>query len=144
MWGAILKTEGVRFVNVQYGDCADELARAAKRHGVEIVNFEDLDLKNDIDGAAALSAALDLVISAPTAAAADCGERRHRDLVPHRGPHLAAARHRPISLVSGGAGVQPGEIRRLAGAAPDSGRRTRPLRHRRTRRLEQRAGKWGE
>ncbi len=39
-------------------------------HGVEILSFDDLDLKNDIDGAAALSAALDLVISAPTAAAA--------------------------------------------------------------------------
>ena len=31
--------------------------------------MEGLDLKNDIDGAAALCAALDLVLSAPTAAA---------------------------------------------------------------------------
>jgi tetratricopeptide (TPR) repeat protein len=69
-WGAVLKTPGVTFVNVQYGDCAEELARAQERHGVVIHSIEGLDLKNDIDGAAALSAALDLVISAPTAAAA--------------------------------------------------------------------------
>jgi tetratricopeptide (TPR) repeat protein len=69
-WGPILNTPGVTFVNLQYGDCADELARAAEMHGVTIHRIEGLDLKNDIDGAAALSAALDLVISAPTAAAA--------------------------------------------------------------------------
>ena len=69
-WGPILKVPGVTFVNLQYGDCADELARAAGMHGVTIHRIEGLDLKDDIDGAAALSAALDLVISAPTAAAA--------------------------------------------------------------------------
>jgi tetratricopeptide (TPR) repeat protein len=69
-WAPILKTPGVTFVNLQYGDCAEELARAAERHGVTIHAIEGLDLKNDIDGAAALSAALDLVVSAPTAAAA--------------------------------------------------------------------------
>jgi ADP-heptose:LPS heptosyltransferase len=69
-WGAVLKTPGITFVNVQYGDCAEELARAQERHGVKIHSVDGLDLKNDIDGAAALSAALDLVVSAPTAAAA--------------------------------------------------------------------------
>lgn len=69
-WGPILKTPDVRFVNAQYGDCRDELARAEQHHNVAVTAFDDLDLKNDIDGAAALSAALDLVISAPTAAAA--------------------------------------------------------------------------
>ncbi|HEY0283401.1 MAG TPA: flagellar protein FlbA, partial [Rhizomicrobium sp.] len=70
MWGPILKTPGVRFVNIQYGECEAELARARELHGVEIQRFDGLDLTNDIDGAAALSAALDLAISAPTAAAA--------------------------------------------------------------------------
>jgi Flp pilus assembly protein TadD len=69
-WGPILKTKGVRFVSLQYGDCAAELARAKELHGVEIDVIEGLDLTNDIDGAAALSAAVDLVVSAPTAAAA--------------------------------------------------------------------------
>ena len=70
MWGPILKTPGVRFVNLQYGKCEEELARARALHGVEVQVIDGLDLTNDIDGAAALSAALDLVISAPTAAAA--------------------------------------------------------------------------
>jgi len=70
MWGPILKVPGVKFVNVQYGDCAAELARACEQHGVAVNVIEGLDLKDDLDGAAALSAALDLVISAPTAAAA--------------------------------------------------------------------------
>ena len=69
-WGPILKTPGVTFVNIQYGDCAGELARARELHGVDIKVIDGLDLKDDIDGAAALSYALDLVISAPTAAAA--------------------------------------------------------------------------
>jgi hypothetical protein len=72
-WGPILKTPGVTFINVQYGHCADELARAQDMHGVKIHSIDGLDLKHDIEGAAALSAALDLVISAPTAAAATAG-----------------------------------------------------------------------
>ena len=70
MWGPILKVPGITFVNVQYGDCREELERAAAQHGAVINVIDGLDLKDDIDGAAALSAALDLVISAPTAAAA--------------------------------------------------------------------------
>src|SRR5690606_6373231 len=69
-WAPVLQTPGVTFINLQYGDCAEELARAASRHGVTVHALDGLDLKNDIDGAAALCAALDLVISAPTAAAA--------------------------------------------------------------------------
>lgn len=69
-WGPILKVPGVRFVNLQYGDCAEEIRRAEDLHGVKIEVVDGLDLKNDIDGLAALSAALDLVISAPTASAA--------------------------------------------------------------------------
>jgi tetratricopeptide (TPR) repeat protein len=69
-WGPILKTPGVTFVNLQYGDCAEEMTRAEQLHAVKIHQIEGLDLKRDIDGTAALSVALDLVISAPTAAAA--------------------------------------------------------------------------
>jgi tetratricopeptide (TPR) repeat protein len=69
-WGAVLQTPGVTFVNLQYGDCAAELARAAEKFGVTVHQIEGLDLKDDIDGTAALCTALDLVISAPTAAAA--------------------------------------------------------------------------
>jgi len=69
-WGPLLKTPGVTFVNLQYGDSADELARMQEKFGVTVEVIPGLDLRDDIDGTAALSAALDLVLSAPTAAAA--------------------------------------------------------------------------
>ena len=69
-WGPLLKTPGVRFVNLQYGDCVNELVEAEAKFGVKIEAVQGLNLKDDIDGAAALSAVMDLVISAPTASAA--------------------------------------------------------------------------
>jgi tetratricopeptide (TPR) repeat protein len=69
-WGAVFSVPGVTFVNVQYGDVTAELEQAQRTMRADVKVIEGLDLKNDIDGAAALSAALDLVISAPTAAAA--------------------------------------------------------------------------
>lgn len=69
-WAPALKTKGISFINLQYGDCAEELARARDEHGITIHQIEGLNLRNDIDGTAALCAALDLVLSAPTAAAA--------------------------------------------------------------------------
>jgi len=69
-WGPLLTTPGARFVNLQYGDCTKELAAAEEKFGVKIETVAGLNLKDDIDGAAALSAAVDLVISAPTASAA--------------------------------------------------------------------------
>jgi tetratricopeptide (TPR) repeat protein len=69
MWEPILKTPGVTFVNLQYGDAAADIAKAREMFGIDI-HVMDVDLKDDIDGAAALSAAVDLAISAPTAAAA--------------------------------------------------------------------------
>ncbi len=72
MWEPILKTPGVTFVSLQYGDSAADIAYAKEKFGIDI-HVMDVDLKDDLDGAAALSAAVDLVISAPTAAAANAG-----------------------------------------------------------------------
>ena len=62
-WADILRTPGVRFVNLQYGDTSEERARLEQEHGVSVANIEDLDLREDIDGVAALTAACDLVIT---------------------------------------------------------------------------------
>ncbi len=72
-WQPILSTPGVTFVNLQYGDVAAELQIAREQFGLTIHNFDDLNLKDDLEGAAALTAACDLVLSAPTAAAAMAG-----------------------------------------------------------------------
>ena len=69
-WEPILKTPGVQFVSLQYGDSADDIARVKEMFGIDIHVMDGLNLRDDIDGAAALSRAVDLVISAPTAAAA--------------------------------------------------------------------------
>lgn len=69
-WTNVLRNENLLFLNLQYGDCAADLAYAREKLGAQIHNFEDIDLKNDLDDTAALSAACDLMISAPTAAAA--------------------------------------------------------------------------
>jgi tetratricopeptide (TPR) repeat protein len=72
-YGPFLTVPGVIFVNLQYDECRAELAAAEQQFGVKIHVCEEIDLKNDLDEAAALTAALDLVISAPTAVAAMAG-----------------------------------------------------------------------
>ena len=54
---------GVRFVNVQYGSHAAEIAAFNAGAGQELACFEDVDPLRDMDGLAALLCALDLVIS---------------------------------------------------------------------------------
>ncbi|MGD2131822.1 MAG: tetratricopeptide repeat protein [Maricaulaceae bacterium] len=59
-WERVLKTPGAVFVCLQYGDVEEEIAQAAKDFGVTIHQIPDLDLMDDLDGVAALGAALDL------------------------------------------------------------------------------------
>ncbi|MEX0717022.1 MAG: tetratricopeptide repeat-containing glycosyltransferase family protein [Planctomycetaceae bacterium] len=64
-WAEILSIPGVHFVNLQY-DAEEEILAAERESGVTIHRWEDLDLKDDLEGIAALTSELDLVISAPT------------------------------------------------------------------------------
>jgi tetratricopeptide (TPR) repeat protein len=61
-WEPVLRTPGVTFVNLQYGDCEAEIRLAQDRFGVEIWNPPGIDLKQDLDDVTALASALDLVI----------------------------------------------------------------------------------
>jgi tetratricopeptide (TPR) repeat protein len=60
-WRDVLTAANVRFVNIQYGDTSAEMAEA-KASGLDIATPEGIDLKDDLDDLAALTAALDLVI----------------------------------------------------------------------------------
>lgn len=60
---AVLRHEGCCFVNLQYGEVAAEIDSLAAEHGVEILREPSVDPTEDIDGLAALSAGLDLVIT---------------------------------------------------------------------------------
>jgi tetratricopeptide (TPR) repeat protein len=62
LWAPVLKTPRVTFVNVQYGDCAPEIEWARRELGVEIWTPPAIDLKQDLDDIAALTAALDLTL----------------------------------------------------------------------------------
>ena len=54
---------GVRLVNLQYGNVADEIANLRDDHGIEVTEMPDVDNRNDIDGLAALIMACDAVVS---------------------------------------------------------------------------------
>ena len=62
-WRDLLNVPGVQFVNLQYGNCTDELIAAVKEIGPVIHHFHDADPLGDLDAFAAKVAALDLVIS---------------------------------------------------------------------------------
>ena len=62
-WRDLFAVSGVQFVNLQYGDCDDEIAAARRDLGVEIHDFQGADPLVDLDVFAAKIAALDLVIS---------------------------------------------------------------------------------
>ncbi|MGQ9372154.1 tetratricopeptide repeat protein, partial [Azospirillum sp. A39] len=66
-WGALLTLPGIRLVNLQYGECEAEVRQAEEAYGVRIHRWPDLDLKDDLEGVAALMSGLDLVISPATA-----------------------------------------------------------------------------
>lgn len=62
-WLPILDVAGVHFVNLQYGDCREDLASLAAKWTGQIADWEGLDRFNNLDDLAALIADLDLVIS---------------------------------------------------------------------------------
>ncbi len=61
-WLGVLRTEGVHFVNLQYGECADDLAALQNVAGIAAHDWPDADPLADLESQAAEIACLDLVI----------------------------------------------------------------------------------
>ncbi len=61
-WAPVLQAKGVTLVNLQYGDCSEEIAQAERDFGVSIWTPPGIDLKQDLDDVTALCAAMDLVV----------------------------------------------------------------------------------
>ncbi len=59
-----LTHQGVRLVNLQYGDVDEELIQAQGQTGIEVLQCTQVDNQQDLDGLAALIQACDLVVSA--------------------------------------------------------------------------------
>ena len=62
----VLSIGGLDFTNLQSHDSSADIEQAKNLYGANIHTWDGLDLRNDLDGVAALTAALDLVISFPT------------------------------------------------------------------------------
>jgi len=71
-WVPMLKTPGVRFLNLQYGECADELRTFSELSGAAILEA-DLNIRDDMDDLAALCIAVDLIVSVGNATGALAG-----------------------------------------------------------------------
>ena len=65
----ILLNPDYAFVNLQYGDCEQELLNAEAALGIKIVRWHDVDLKDDQEALAALISQLDVVLSPQSAVA---------------------------------------------------------------------------
>lgn len=66
-WGSIFSVPDCDFINLQYGDCEQELVEAENKFGIRILRWPDLDLKNNFDSTLALISRLDVVVSVGTA-----------------------------------------------------------------------------
>ena len=62
-WSPILTLPGITFINLQYQDFVDDLTQVKNELGVTVHNFDDLDHYDNLLDVAALSAALDIVVS---------------------------------------------------------------------------------
>ncbi len=65
----ILQDKNFDFINLQYDDCEDELLRMEKLCEIEIIRWNELDLKNEINSILSLISRLDIVITVETAIA---------------------------------------------------------------------------
>jgi tetratricopeptide (TPR) repeat protein len=63
MWEPIFRIPGLVFVNLFYEECEEEITEVERRFGIKIHRWPDIDLKDDMEAAFALTAQMDLVMS---------------------------------------------------------------------------------
>jgi tetratricopeptide (TPR) repeat protein len=66
-WKDLLSNANYQFVNLQYGECEEELKAVENDFAISIIRWPDVDLKDNLEGVLALIDNLDCVVSAPTA-----------------------------------------------------------------------------
>jgi hypothetical protein len=85
LWSPVLTAPGTTMVNMQYGDCAEEIAWARRELGIEIWTPPGIDLKNHLDDIGALACALDVTVGFANATSnigAACGAQTWMISVP--------------------------------------------------------------
>jgi tetratricopeptide (TPR) repeat protein len=66
-WQSVLSIPGAVYVNLQYGECEEEIQQVESALGIRILRWPDLDMMNDFSGVAGLIKNLDLVVSISSA-----------------------------------------------------------------------------
>ena len=69
-WDEIFKIPNAEFVNLQYGECENELIEAEQKFNIKIARWPHIDLKNNLNLVFNLINSLDFVVSAATAVSA--------------------------------------------------------------------------
>jgi tetratricopeptide (TPR) repeat protein len=72
-WKELLSQQDFQFVNLQYGDCENELLAIEEALGIQILRWSDLDLKNDLENVLGLIKNLDAVVTVGTAVSSLAG-----------------------------------------------------------------------
>jgi tetratricopeptide (TPR) repeat protein len=66
-WKELLSQPDFQFVNLQYGDCENEIVQIEDALGIQILRWPDLNLKNDLENVLGLIKNLDAVVTVGTA-----------------------------------------------------------------------------
>jgi len=66
-WSILLSVPNIQLVNLQYGDCENELKLFEEKNNISILRWEDIDLKNDLESVIAICSELNCVASVATA-----------------------------------------------------------------------------
>jgi len=66
MWEPFFRIPGITFVNVHYDKCEEEIAKVEKDLGIRIHRWDDVDLRNDLEAAFALTSQLDMIVTTST------------------------------------------------------------------------------
>ncbi|MAN63988.1 MAG: hypothetical protein CMI60_18795 [Parvibaculum sp.] len=96
-WKDLFGRRDIQLINLQYDTADAEIEEANAELGANIYRVQGLDLMNDLDGAAALTAAMDVVISAPISVSEIAGAVGCRCFTygPHRHPMCLGTDHLP-------------------------------------------------
>jgi tetratricopeptide (TPR) repeat protein len=68
-WKPLLLQPNLQFVNLHYGECEDEIIAVERELGIQILRWNDIDLRNDLEAVIALISLLDCVCTVGTAVA---------------------------------------------------------------------------
>jgi len=58
-----LNASNIQFINLQYGDVSKEIKEIKTKHGINIINFSDLNIYENIDGLSSLMTLCDCIVT---------------------------------------------------------------------------------